>query len=239
MHRYRFYLFDMGSTLLEFHNPEWDESVIVRNGHSRMINAIAQKYGGTVADIIDESVILPWYEYIEHDRHKQLREYRICEALFLKFNQLKISISYSEILHLLKLDYLDFYEYAHPNEGVIDSLTVLKARGCKIGVVSNIMYPPEMYREIFTREKLDPYIDCYSFSYENTSMKPHASLFVRALMAMNADISETLMAGDSETSDIIGAQTVGLATCLYDPYMRFPSTTADFAIRHFQELTDC
>ena len=45
MQRYRFYLFDRGSTLLEFHNPEWDENIIVQHGHERMIHHITEKYG--------------------------------------------------------------------------------------------------------------------------------------------------------------------------------------------------
>ena len=81
-------------------------------------------------------------------------------------------------------------------------------------------------------------MDHYSFSYENTYMKPHPSLFVRALMAMKGDIAETLMIGDSEESDIIGAKAIGLATCLYDPKKRTQNHTADFCIKHFQEIAD-
>jgi len=145
-------MFDMGSTLLNFHNPEWEESIIAENGHNRMIHYIAQKYGYAAAEKIDTEVIIPWYKYIEHNRKQQRLEYRICEALFLKFGQLGISISYAEILEILKKDYLDFYQYAHPNAGVIDCLAALKEKECKIGVVSNIMYLQQIYLEIFKRE---------------------------------------------------------------------------------------
>ena len=62
-------------------------------------------------------------------------------------------------------------------------------------------------------------MDHYSFSYENTYMKP-------------------LLIGDSEESDIIGAKAIGLATCLYDPKKRAQNHTADFCIKHFQEIAD-
>ena len=198
MKQYTSYLFDMGSTLLEFHNPKWNEDEILKTGHKRMTSHISGIYGQSIADKIDKEVILPWYDYVENERKIKRLEYRICEALFLKFGELGIHVSYKEIIEILKKDYLDFYNYAHPNEEVIDYLKFLKEKKCKIGVVSNIMYPKEIYLEIFKREGLDLFIDNYTFSYENTYMKPHSSVFLRALMPLNAKISETLMVGDNE-----------------------------------------
>ena len=59
MKQYTSYLFDMGSTLLEFHNPKWNESEILKNGHNRMIAYISNIYGKFIADKIDKEVILP------------------------------------------------------------------------------------------------------------------------------------------------------------------------------------
>lgn len=238
MKQYTSYLFDMGSTLLEFHNPKWNESEILKNGHNRMIAYISNIYGKFIADKIDKEVILPWYNYVEKERKIKRIEYRICEALFLKFGELGIHVSYKEIIEILKKDYLDFYNYAHPNEGVIDCLKFLKEKKCKIGVVSNIMYPKEIYLEIFKREGLDLFIDNYTFSYENTYMKPHSSIFLRALMPLNAKISETLMVGDNEKVDIIGAKAVGLKTCLYDKDKKYKQHQADFYINNFMEIID-
>ena len=156
--------------------------------------------------------------------------------MFLKFGELGIHISYKEIIEILKKDYLDFYNYAHPNEGVIDCLKFLKEKKCKIGVVSNIMYPKEIYIEIFKREGLDFFVDNYTFSYENTYMKPHSSIFLRALMSLNVKILETLMVGDNEKVDIIGAKAVGLKTCLYDKDKKYKQHQADFYINNFMEL---
>ena len=238
MKQYTSYLFDMGSTLLEFHNPKWNESEILKNGHNRMIAYISNIYGKFIADKIDKEVILPWYDYVENERKIKRIEYRICEALFLKFGELGIYISYNEIIEILKKDYLDFYNYAHPNEGVIDCLKFLKEKKCKIGVVSNIMYPKEIYIEIFKREGLDFFVDNYTFSYENTYMKPNSSIFLRALLSLNAKISETLMVGDDEKVDIIGAKAVGLKTCLYDKNKKYKQHQADFYINNFMEIID-
>ena len=238
MKQYTSYLFDMGSTLLEFHNPKWNESEILKNGHNRMIAYISNIYGKFIADKIDKEVILFWYDYVEKERKIKRIEYRICEALFLKFGELGIHISYNEIIEILKKDYLDFYNYAHPNEGVIDCLKFLKEKKCKIGVVSNIMYPKEIYLGIFRREGFDLFIDNYTFSYENTYMKPNSSIFLRALLSLNAKISETLMVGDNEKVDIIGAKAVGLKTCLYDKNKKYKQHQADFYINNFMELID-
>ena len=238
MKQYTSYLFDMGSTLLEFHNPKWNEDEILKTGHKRMTSHISGIYGQSIADKIDKEVILPWYDYVEKERKIKRLEYRICEALFLKFGELGIHISYNEIIEILKKDYLDFYNYAHPNEGVIDCLKFLKEKKCKIGVVSNIMYPKEIYLEIFKREGLDIFVDNYIFSYENTYMKPHSSIFLRALMPLDAKISETLMVGDNEKVDVIGAKAVGLKSCFYDKDKKYKQYQADFYINNFMELID-
>ena len=102
MKQYTSYLFDMGSTLLEFHNPKWNESEILKTGHKRMTSHISGIYGQSIADKIDKEVILPWYDYVEKERKIKRLEYRICEALFLKFGELGIHISYNEIIEILK-----------------------------------------------------------------------------------------------------------------------------------------
>ena len=79
MKQYTSYLFDMGSTLLEFHNPKWNESEILKNGHNRMIAYISNIYGKFIADKIDKEVILPWYDYVENERKIKRLEYRICD----------------------------------------------------------------------------------------------------------------------------------------------------------------
>ena len=94
----------MGFTLLEFHNPKWNESEILKNGHNRMIAYISNIYGKSIADKIDKEVILPWYDYVENERKIKRLEYRICEALFLKFGKLGIHVSYKEIIEILKKD---------------------------------------------------------------------------------------------------------------------------------------
>ncbi|MGP1577578.1 MAG: HAD family hydrolase [Treponema sp.] len=232
------YLFDMGSTLLEFHNLKWNENEILKNAHSRVIRYISDIYGQSIAEKIDTDVIIPWYSYTESERKIKNMEYRICEALFLKFSSLEVHLSYRDILEILKTEYFDFYTYAHPNENALECLKILKARGCKIGIVSNTIYPKEIYLEIFKRERLDVYIDTYTFSYENTYMKPHPSIFLRSLMALDAKISETVMVGDNEEADIKGAKAIGLKTCLYDKNKRYKQHHADYSITNFMDIID-
>ena len=104
MMQYKYYLFDMGSALPEFHNPEWNEPEILNAGHNRLINHISTNYGKVIAEKIDNNVIMPWYNYIETKRKIQRIEYRIDEALFFEFAKLGINISYKEINEILKTD---------------------------------------------------------------------------------------------------------------------------------------
>ena len=236
LNHYRYYFFDMGSTLIEFHNSAWDEAAVIQSGYQRLIHELTAQYGAAVAAIADSAVIQPWYTYLEHERKKQRVEYPIAEELFFCLARQGITVSMQNILALLRTEYHDFYTYAHCTEGALEVLKALKSSGCSIAVVSNTMYPDCLYKEIFKRTGLAAYIDYYQFSYTNRFMKPHRSMFIKPLMALQAPISETIMVGDLEYSDITGAKQIGLAACLYDRSHAMQPTSADYTIHRLEAL---
>ncbi|MDP9245506.1 MAG: HAD family hydrolase [Chloroflexota bacterium] len=72
-------------------------------------------------------------------------------------------------------------------------LRALRARGLRIGVVSNVA---EDLRPVFVARGWGDLVDGYTHSYEHRIEKPDARIFLAACTAMGTDPSETLVVGD-------------------------------------------
>lgn len=122
------------------------------------------------------------------------------------------------------------------NDGFIELATYLKMKNRKIGIISNIPYPDEIFINIFKNLDLNKFIDHFVFSYSNVYMKPHESMYTKALMNFGINPNKALMIGDNYNADILGAQNAGIKACLYDNKNNKEKLNADYYISSFYEL---
>jgi len=95
-----------------------------------------------------------------------------------------------------------------PLPGALETLTTLRARGHRLGLVTNGSGP-------FQRRKIErfgfaQYFDDIRVEGEQGLGKPHSPVFEAALAALGARPQETWMVGDNLVADIAGAQAVGI-----------------------------
>lgn len=95
---------------------------------------------------------------------------------------------------------------------VVAMLDGIRARGLKVGLVSNLFDPPVLMRELFRELGLLERLDAIALSAEVGKRKPHASLFESALAQVGVAPRQAVMVGDRLREDVGGAQAVGLAT---------------------------
>ena len=95
---------------------------------------------------------------------------------------------------------------------VVAMLDGIRARGLKVGLVSNLFDPPALMRELFRELGLLERLDAIALSAEVGKRKPHASLFESALAQVGVAPGQAVMVGDRLREDVGGAQAVGLAT---------------------------
>jgi putative hydrolase of the HAD superfamily len=91
------------------------------------------------------------------------------------------------------------------------ALRTLRARGIKVGLISN------SHRCLATFEthfELTGLISAAVSSSEHGMMKPHPSIFAAALSLVDARPSDTLMVGDSVSHDVEGAMNAGMRAAL-------------------------
>jgi len=129
------------------------------------------------------------------------------------------------------------YEYLKPYKGVKKTLKKLKAKGLKLGIVTDA---PRIkaYQRLDTMGILR-YFD-FVVGFEDTGRaKPSKLPFRKALKLSKTKPSETLMVGDWPERDIKGAKKLGIKTC----WARYgwhagKKIKADYEINKFEELLE-
>ena len=96
-------------------------------------------------------------------------------------------------------------------DDTLPALRDLRARGLKIGLVSN---SARDVHEFAVHHALD--IDAGISSFHHGKTKPHASIFRAVLDLLEVEPAEALMVGDSVDADIDGARALGMHAVLVD-----------------------
>ena len=91
-------------------------------------------------------------------------------------------------------------------------LESLRARGLKLGLVSNAFDPGWLLQRDLEQMGLAEQLDFAVFSSEVGKRKPHPAIFERALDALGIGAAETVFVGDRLYEDVRGAGELGMTT---------------------------
>jgi HAD superfamily hydrolase (TIGR01509 family) len=91
-------------------------------------------------------------------------------------------------------------------------LDALRARGLRLGLVSNAFDPGWLVRRDLAAWGLTERLDVVVLSSEVGKRKPHPAPFERALGALEVAPGQALFVGDSLYHDVKGAGEIGMAT---------------------------
>ena len=111
------------------------------------------------------------------------------------------------------------------------SLTTLRKKGYKLGLISNTHWriSQKLHKEF------DRLFDVITLSYEHGYAKPHPSIFVATLNKLGINAHQCLHVGDDPIADIQGAQNVGMKTAFIK--RKKVKTDANAEIKRIGELT--
>jgi putative hydrolase of the HAD superfamily len=98
--------------------------------------------------------------------------------------------------------------------GALDVLVTLRARGCRLGLVTNGFAAThhDKIDKLGLREKMDAFF----IADEVGMVKPDPELFLHACRALESEPARTAMVGDRYERDVRGAHAAGLFTVLID-----------------------
>lgn len=98
--------------------------------------------------------------------------------------------------------------------GALDCVERLRARGCKLGIVTNGF--AATHHEKIARLGLTPLFDALFIADEMGMVKPDPAVFTHACQTLGSVPERTAMIGDRYDRDIVGAKHTGMFTVLID-----------------------
>ncbi|WP_338180657.1 HAD family hydrolase [Jatrophihabitans sp.] len=114
------------------------------------------------------------------------------------------------------------HTYVDPDAAPL--MTALRARGIKVGVLSNTLWHRAEHERIFARDGIAELIDADIYTSDIAWTKPHPEAFGAALAALGvSDPGSAVFVGDRPWDDIHGARSAGLRTILV-PHSEIPES---------------
>jgi putative hydrolase of the HAD superfamily len=144
------------------------------------------------------------------------------------------------IRHIVHLDHTAYSNSISVEPEVRETLDLLRERGYRLGLVSNMTLLPELIRGDLERLGLTEQLDSAVFSSEVGVRKPDARIFREGLARLGAEAAQTVFVGDRLYDDISGAQAVGMRGVQTKQFRREedPSFRPDAVIDHLRELPE-
>jgi len=100
-------------------------------------------------------------------------------------------------------------------DGVCETLTELRERGLRLGLVSNI--DEDQLSHLLEISGVAPYFDCILSSEAARSCKPDCEIFEQALRRCDASAPNALFVGDTIAQDVAGAKRAGMLSAALAP----------------------
>lgn len=125
--------------------------------------------------------------------------------------------------------------------GAIELLTTLRARGYRLGVISNTLQPAPLMDRTLARRGLLDFFPVRIYSSEVRVAKPHPAIFRAGLAALGLPAERVVYVGDRLRADVAGAQGVGMWAVLIEVAHRVeddPAIVPDARLRELPELPD-
>ncbi len=198
-------LFDWGDTLMHW---AWEPGLL-EVGHRAGLaaigrdelpeaDALAARFRDAYAPMLWEPGVVEEVEYPG-----------LVRELFAHFG---IELSEDELLRFLEAEHAAWAPARQLGATTHALLEALRARGLRLGLVSNAVDPPDLLHrdlgELGVAERLDVAV----FSSEVGLRKPHRAIFERALGELRAEPARALFVGDSLVNDVAGAAALGMTT---------------------------
>ncbi|MFA5511753.1 MAG: HAD family hydrolase [Candidatus Kapaibacterium sp.] len=199
---------------VDFWNTLFDSS----NGFKR--NAVRQHvFAEEIAKLdvkinqedFQKAVSASW-EYFNSIWMQEQRTPETIETIGFLWNHLNLPDKPDSVRRLAKVfaeSILDYPPMLMP--GAHDSLTELKSRGIKIGLISDTGFTPgTILRKVMENAGVLNLFDAFSFSDETGVSKPNHKAYLTILEQFNVAPAEAVHIGDIEKTDIAGAVAVGM-----------------------------
>jgi putative hydrolase of the HAD superfamily len=200
------------------------------------IDAVIFDWGGTLSEFVSVELVDAWRLAARHldpehedeltDRLVQVeadfwattsshqRSATLADLLTEAARQLGMDVA-EALLEEAAVRHLDAWtpHIRHDPEAA-ETLTELRSRGLRIGMLSNTHWPRAFHERFLDRDGLVELIDARLYTSEMPFQKPHPSAFLAAAEALDVDPANAVFVGDRPWDDVSGAHSTGMRAVL-------------------------
>jgi len=221
-------LFDLGSTLLEYENFEWEE--IARKGMKAGHQFLIEIFPNVPPIEICAGIFHQSYTMLSAERQEDLKEVNFEEIVFESFRKMNLPAEPELMRNFIYAFYQPISEDVAEVDGSSKALKELKSLGLKLVIVSNSIFPAYLHLMELRRFGILPHIDGMVFSCELGVRKPHPDIYICALEIAGCSPDEAIFVGDRFEEDIKGPEDIGLTGILRKkPGREYPEEMSNYA----------
>ena len=179
------------------------------------------------AQIFDEhefhfplDLFLKWYSPVNLKYWRLFREGKISQEN-LRYHRLKEVFEHmqvevtDEVIYLLAEKYIQYLPtFPNLHEGAIEILDYLKNKGYQLHIITNGFH--EVQQKKLKSSGIFHYFNSVTDSDVAAAKKPDFKIFEKAIELSNAEISKSIMIGDSWEVDVEAAQAFGMKAIYYN-----------------------
>jgi putative hydrolase of the HAD superfamily len=230
-------LFDYGLTLVTYRRP----AAALARVHDEISHLLAARLrvdppGGArlltaVHDVVEAAVEA-------HERDGDLEEIDLEPVAAAAYRDLGLDLAPDLLDEVRRLEQEAWIEGISVAPHTAATLTALRARGLRLGLVSNAPYRAASMRVQLERLDLLRYFDAAVFSSAVGWRKPSPRIFEAALAELGSAPAATLMVGDRGREDVDGAHAVGMRAVLLREHRSDPAgeAAADAVLDRLSDL---
>jgi HAD superfamily hydrolase (TIGR01509 family) len=233
-------LFDYGHTLVDFGRTQ--EALLEAYGQIReRIEAALYIEAPEVGHLIDRVAAevdrIVAQSYAER-RMQEIDLVQVFDQVLL--SALGLTVPKDVVRHVVALDHSAFSRTIVVAPEVLDVLRELKAKGLRLGLVSNVALLPQHMEADLAALGVGPLMDTVSLSSGVGYRKPDPRIFQVTLDALGVPSAEAVFVGDRLYDDIGGAQAVGMRAVQTRQFRaeEDPEARPDATVDHLRELPD-
>ncbi len=166
------------------------------------------------------------------------REARLMPALLSKHRRMGMDLSEEQWAEVLSRCVPIVRQYFEADEEAVSVMQKLHAKGIKMGIVSNTMFPAFAIDDVLEHDGLLEWFPVRIYSSDVGYMKPHPKIFEAALDQLGVRADRTVFVGDRIDKDVKGASRLGMTTVLITRNGATPGgkPRPDHAINRLSEL---
>jgi putative hydrolase of the HAD superfamily len=233
--KYKVILFDLGSTLIEYENHDWQ--TLGRMGIISAHPFLKERF----PDLPEAEKFGPkFYQYLreildQRQNHSEVDLYTICNRVFARMG---FNISDGIVNRFVEIYYQPVTEQITLISGAEKILDKCHSQGLILGLVSNSIFPEKFHRAEMDRFDILRYFDFTIFSSTAGTRKPGGLIFDMALTKAGVEADRAIFIGDRYDVDIVGARNAGITSVLkYREGRENPEQIEpDFTILNLNEL---